>query len=276
MTIIPSVLSIQDFCSYGRCALTVTIPVLSHFGVQPIALPTSIFSNTPFFENMAVTDLTEESYAMIEAWKNNDFHFNAIQSGFLVSPEQVEIVKTAIKTFASETTMTIVDPAMADHGNLYPVFDESMIAAMADLITNAQIITPNYTEACMLTNRKYSTDPLSWDEIKSLTIALHEKGPEKVIITSIPTENNMIRTALLDMSCDQFTVIDTPKVPMDAPGTGDIFTATLTAFLLKGFSLEDATKKAVEFTYHSIKTTHENEGNPMNGVFLESLLSIGE
>lgn len=276
MTAIPSVLSIQDFCSYGRCALTVTIPVLSHFGVQPIALPTSLFSNTPFFKNMAVTDLTEESYKMMDAWKKNDFHFNAIQSGFLVSPEQVEIVKKAFDTFASDDVITIVDPAMADHGKLYPVFDESMIIAMADLIANAKIITPNYTEACMLTNRKYSTEPLSWEEIKELAATLHEKGPQKIIITSIPTENNMIRTALLDMSCEQFTVIDTPKLPMDAPGTGDIFTATLTASLLKGFSLEESTQKAVKFTYRCIKTTYDNNGNPMNGVFLESLLSIGE
>lgn len=276
MTAIPSVLSIQDFCSYGRCALTVTIPVLSHFGVQPIALPTSLFSNTPFFEHMAVSDLSSTSYEMMDAWEKNNFRFDAIQSGFLVNPAQVDIVKKAIETFATEDTPTIVDPAMADHGKLYPVFDDSMIAAMSELITVAQIITPNYTEACMLTGREFSSEPLSWDEIKDLAVALHEKGPQKVIITSIPTNNNMIRTALLDMSCDQFTVIDTPRVPMDAPGTGDIFTATLTAHLLKGSSLEEATQKAVKFTYRCIKTTYEGKGNPITGVFLETVLSAGE
>lgn len=269
---IPTVLSIQDFCCLGRCALTVTIPVLSSLGVQPVALPTSLFSNTPLFPHMEHADVTDEAMRFMDAWSANEASFDAIQSGFLYSPSHVAIVLEAMRRFAKEGQITIVDPAMADHGKLYAIFDSTMVKAMKELVSHAQIITPNYTEALLLTDKEYSPEPLEWEAIKALCRALHEVGPRKIIITSIPSPNDMIRTALFDADEESFTVIDTPKVPISAPGTGDIFTAMLTGSLLQGLPLEEATRKAVLFTYKAIKYTYEHKGDPTYGVILEHIL----
>lgn len=269
---IPSVLSIQDFCSIGRCSLAATIPVLSTCGVQPIPLPTSLFSSTPFFDHYDYLEVQETNHKFLEDWHKNGFKFDAIQTGFLAEASHVEIIKDAIERFANEDTFIVVDPAMADEGKLYAHFTQTTVDSMRELITYANLISPNYTEALLLTNNEYSDEPISLERTQELCQELAKKGPSKVIITSIPTSNDIIRTALYDAIADEFTIMDTPHIPVYAPGTGDIFTAIVTANTLHGEPLVEGVRRAVDFIYEAIKYTVEQNVDTGFGVLLEHML----
>lgn len=272
MNPIPSVLSIQDFCSIGRCSLAATIPVLSTCGVQPIPLPTSLFSSTPFFKHYNYLEVQETDHLFLDDWHKNGFKFNAIQTGFLAEANHVEIIKDAIKRFANDDTLIVVDPAMADDGKLYAHFNQDTVKTMRELISYADMITPNYTEALMLANKEYSADVISIDEAKALCLELSNNGPAKVIITSIPTANDILRTGLYDAQTEEFTIMDTPHIPVYAPGTGDIFTAIVTANILHHHPLVEGVRRAVNFIFESIKYTVDQGADPGFGVLLEHML----
>lgn len=270
MTNIPRLLSIQDLCSFGRCAMTMTMPILTMQNIQTIPLVTSLFSNTPYFPAMSIHDLTSESFDFLKAWQDNGIEFDAIQSGFLASPRQIDIVKKAVELFGKDK-LIIVDPAMADHGELYKVFDESMIAAMKALIGIADLITPNYTEATMMTNQAYK--PKNETELEKLCEDLAAMGPKQVVITSIPGSEENISTAVYDATTKQFNILSIERIPINAPGTGDIFAAVLSGSLLNGYTLLEAVQRAIDFTYECIKLTYERNSDPLFGVHLESVLS---
>lgn len=269
---VKSVLSIQDICSVGRCAMAVTIPVLSASGVQPIPMPTAVFSNHPWFPSIYFKELTEEMYRCMDCWDDANLTFDAIQTGFLSSPTQVGIVREAVKRYGRPGMPIIVDPAMADHGSLYAVFTDTIIEAMKNLIAEATVITPNYTEALMITDQPYDTTPPTWEEMKLLCARLSAMGPSQVVITSVPTEDSLIRTAVYDGPSESFTAIDTERIDADMVGTGDIFTGILAAELVKGNALTDAVEKAVRFTLGCIKRTHEAGTDRRHGVLLELML----
>lgn len=270
---IPRVLSIQDFCSIGRCSLTATIPVLSCCNVQPIPLPTSLFSSTPFFKHYTYLDVQNSNYEFLENWHKNTFTFDAIQTGFLADASHVNIIKDAISKFATPEMLIVVDPAMADDGELYGHFNIETVNAMKELISLAKLITPNYTEALLITDREYNKDPISLTEAKKLCQDLAKKGPKQVIVTSIPTANDIIRTAVYDSELDEFSIMDTPHIPIYVPGTGDIFTAIVTANLLHNQNLIEGVRKAVDFIYEGIKLTVEKGADTSFGMHLEPMLS---
>ncbi len=269
---IQRVLSIQDFCCVGRCALVVTLPVLATLGIQTIPLPTAIFSNQPQFPSIFSTSMTDSTFLMMDCWDELHLEVDAIQTGFLASPDQTKIVKNAIERYATPSTLIVIDPAMADHGVMYKGFDSTMVQAMKELLREATITTPNYTEALLLTNEPYKEDPPTWDTLRTLCEKLALLGPPKVVITSVPAENNKIRTAVFDTTDNSFTAIDTPRIDFRPIGTGDMFTAILTGRLLGGDSLVDSTEKSVRFIYKCVKYAASSKTDPRHGIPLEAML----
>ena len=75
---------INDFTGFGRCSLTVSIPVISQLGVQCCPVPTSIFSNHTAFPSFYFEDYTEKMPAYIAEWKKMDLRFEGIRPAFSV------------------------------------------------------------------------------------------------------------------------------------------------------------------------------------------------
>lgn len=268
---IPKLLSIQDYCSLGRCALTMTIPVLSVSGVQPIGLPTSYFSNHPHFSHMYYSDMSEKAWEALQTWKQNKVSFDGIQTGFISSLQEMDVIEEAIRLFHNPEKMLVVDPAMADNGTLYRLFDHRMVEAMKKLTSYATCVTPNYTEALLMTGREYKKE-CSLEEMLVIAKELSSLGPKYVVMTSMPSEETKVRTCFYDREADIFDMVDTDKIAIYLPGTGDIFTSVLAASLLKQCSIEEAVKRAVNFTYYCVKKTFEKGTNPIEGVVLEECL----
>ncbi|MCR5005651.1 MAG: bifunctional hydroxymethylpyrimidine kinase/phosphomethylpyrimidine kinase, partial [Clostridiales bacterium] len=145
------ILTIQDISCFGKCSITIALPVISAMGVETVILPTAVLSTHTMFKNFTVKDLTDQLMPIVEHWKSEGITFDAIYTGYLGSAEEIEIVKQIFRMFKTEETMIFIDPVMADNGKMYPAFDEAYAALNAGLCGEADVIVPNITEACFMT-----------------------------------------------------------------------------------------------------------------------------
>ena len=175
---------INDLSGFGRCSLTVSIPILSAMRIQCCPLPTSIFSNHTGFPSHFMTDFTDKMEPYFTEWKKLGLQFDGIASGFLGSADQIEIVQKFLKEFRTEKTVILIDPVMGDYGKAYQTYTEELCQRMKALVSYADILTPNVTEACILTDTPYQEN---WKqgELVQMAEQLLEQGPDKVVITGI-------------------------------------------------------------------------------------------
>ncbi len=271
-----TVMAIHDLSSFGRCALTVILPVLAVQGIQGIPLPTALLStHTGGFTDYAFRDLTKYMNETIEHWEKLGLSFNAIYSGFLGSTEQCDVVTKAIKKFKKHDTFVLVDPVMGDNGKLYSTMNSDMIKRMRLLCSYADIITPNVTEALFLLDKngnydiniKYGT--LNKDKIETMLSSLAEFGICNIVMTGIHSYDNII-TAVY--SSGEVFFHEQPRLNCFYPGTGDVFASVLLGKMLRGENIFDSCEFASDFVWRVMEGTL-NSGNPSRyGVFLENYL----
>ena len=176
---------INDLSGYGRCSLTVAIPIISAMKVQCCPIPTSILSNHTGFPVYFFDDYTGRMPGYIEKWKELDLSFDGIVSGFLGSEDQIGIVMDMIRDFGHEDTKIIIDPIMGDHGETYATYTQVMCRRMKALVSMGSIVTPNLTEACILTDRPYRKKGWTREGLKEMARDIQAMGPESVVITGV-------------------------------------------------------------------------------------------
>lgn len=260
---------VNDFSGFGRCSIAVELPIISHMKVQCCPIPTSVFSNHTGFSSFYMTDFTEHMNAYLEEWKKLNLEFNAISTGFLGSVEQIEIVKKMIHNFRTEKTKIIIDPVMGDYGKTYPTYPLELCHRMKELISFADILTPNVTEACILTDTPYH-DLWNMNELETLAKRLSEQGPEQVVITGVPQGDDLYN---LCYDCEKGTnIIMTHKVDVQRSGTGDVFAAIISADAVNGIPFEQSVQKAADFICKCIERSMELEIPVTDGVCFEEVL----
>ncbi|MEY8352221.1 pyridoxamine kinase [Lachnospiraceae bacterium 54-53] len=263
---------INDLSGYGRCSLTVAIPLLSALKVQCCPVPTSILSNHTGFSTFFFDDYTEKMPLYIREWKKLQLSFDGIYSGFLGSEEQIGIVIDMINSFRTQETKVVIDPIMGDHGKAYQTFTPRMCGRMKELVGFGDIVTPNLTEACILTGREYR--PKGWKRSELLQMAdeIRNMGPEAVVITGVK-EGGYV-TNVVSEKGEPASFLRTLQVGRERPGTGDVFSAIVAAQTVKGISLRDAVKKAAYFVKCSILKSEEFHVPVENGVCFEEILHL--
>ena len=271
---VKKVAAIHDLSGYGRCSLSVIIPVLSTLGIQVCPVPTAILStHTDGFKDFSFLDLTDNMPGYIEHWKKIGLVFDCIYTGFLGSSRQIEIVEDFIGSFKTPHNFVLIDPVMADNGKLYKTMDKSMVCKMRNLIGMADIITPNFTEACFLLDKKYD-ESISVAEIKLWMKELSDMGPGTVIITSVPVDfkKSMNTVLAYERNENKFWKVSTENVPVFYPGTGDTFSSIIIGRLLCGDSLPVAIDRAVIFIKNGIKESFGFSYPTNEGILLEKVL----
>jgi pyridoxine kinase len=265
------VAAIHDISGVGKCSLTVALPVISSVGIEVAAMPTAVLSTqTGGLENYTYRDLTEDMRPIAAHWKELGISFDAIYSGFLGSQKQIEIVKDFIDEFKRDETLVMVDPAMADNGKMYSLFDLSFAEEMRELCAKADFITPNMTEAALLSGEKYIEPPYEKEYIEGLLKRLANLGPTKVVLTGVSFEENQLGAAAYDSAKGEISYAFSPTIPGLFHGTGDIFASALLAALICGKPLARAVEIAVDFTCGSIKRTGLEGTDPRLGVNFEA------
>ena len=260
---------INDFSGFGRCSIAVALPILSVMKVQCCPLPTSIFSNHTGFPSYFFYYYTLRMVPYMQEWKKLDLHFNGICSGFLGSKEQIEIVKKFFKEFKTEETQIIVDPVMGDYGKPYPTYTEEMCGEMKKLVEFADILTPNVTEACVLTDTPYK-EKWKIEEIQEMAEKIHAMGPKKIAITGI-VQGGFIANFCYEEG-QQPKVLRTHKEGTQRSGTGDIFASIIAADAVNGVPFYKSVKKASDFIKKCIIRSQELDIPLTDGVCFEEVL----
>lgn len=266
------VVTIQDISCLGKCSLTVALPIISAMGVETAIIPTAVLSTHTMFENFTFRDLTDEIVPISNHWKQEQFRFDAIYTGYLGSLEQIDIIKDFFKDYKTEENIIFVDPVMADNGKLYPAFDMAFAREMAGLCASADIIVPNITEACLMTETDYKTQ---YDEayIKELLVKLKGLGTKKaVILTGVNLKKGRTGIAGLYAESGEYFYYDHEKVDTSYHGTGDIFASTTVGALMNGKSLPASLKIAADYTLSCIRETLTDSKETWYGVNFETVI----
>ena len=246
---------INDITGFGRCSVTVQLPLISAMRVQACPLPTAILSVHTGFPNHYLDDYTERMRPYMENWAANELDFDAILTGFLGSEAQINLVLECIARFKQPYTQVIVDPVMGDNGRLYSSYTPALCAKMRQLLPYADVVTPNLTEACQLLGTDYPANGLvTEEELAEMAAAIAAMGPHDVIITGLHV-GDRIRTYLYADGCGRS--FDNPKVGRDRSGAGDAFSAIIAAALVRGIPLAEGVSRAADFIGHCLAYAEE-------------------
>lgn len=273
---IPRVAAIHDLSSFGRCALTVIIPTLSALGVQVVPIPTALLStHTGGFTDMSFLDLNAEMQKIDEHFRTLGLEFDAVYTGFLGSHDQIETVSRFIEHFGkTEGCRVFVDPVMGDDGRLYSTYTPELVEGMKHLSASADIITPNLTEACLLTDTPYPEAELDRAAAlslgKSLCHRLFELYGCDVVLTGLPVGERRIANCTL--SGGRFAVCEGERVGRNYPGTGDLFASVMLGKLLSGEDFDASANEASHFVRRAVELSETLDVPTREGVVFEALL----
>ena len=267
---IPRIAAVHDLCGYGKCSLGVAIPVLSAAGADVCPVPTGLFSSHTACPGWYMHDTTDILEDYLAAWDNVELEVDAVYSGFLGAPEQVDVIRSIYAKFPQ--ALRVVDPVMADHGQVYPTYTPELCQAMAELACEADILTPNLTEAAIILGREWHGTDLSDDEAKEILEALIERGAKNVVLKGIQREGEtQIRNFVGGVDCDAFEVHN-EFVPYMLHGTGDLYCSALLAAVMAGRDLYEAAWFAGNLTHDAIIVSTQQPHFQERGVSFEPLL----
>lgn len=263
------ILTIQDISCVGQCSMTVALPILSACGVETCILPSAVLStHTGGFQKPVVRDLTEDIPAVWDHWKREKIDFDAVYTGYLGSIRQIEMVKEIIADRKAAGGITVVDPAMADHGKLYSGFDSAYAEAMTGLCREADIILPNITEACMMTGHPYR-EKYDAAYIAQLMDQLSRQNHGVIVLTGVSFEPGETGAMLREKGKDHYYSHE--KIPQSYHGTGDIFASAFVGACMQGKTCEEAVRIAADFTALCIHNTYQDPAH-WYGVKFETAL----
>ena len=248
------ILTIQDISCVGQCSLTVALPIISACGVETCVLPSAVLStHTAGFKGYTFRDLTDDMPDIRAHWEKEGIKFDAIYTGYLGSTKQIDYVKDIFASGSKEGTVTIVDPAMADNGKLYPAFDEEYVDAMKGLCASADFIVPNMTEAALLAGMHYE-DGEDRRYVDKVMDRLIEMGCKNIILKGLPSKNGNYIGILMyvDGKMDYY---EHEKLPNSCHGTGDVYASAFVGALMRGKSANEAARIAAEYAMECIKET---------------------
>lgn len=266
---VKKVAAIHDISGFGRCSLTAVIPILSALGVQPCPFPTALLSCQTGYEKFSFLDLTDAMSKIKRNWDEMGFAFDGVYSGFLGSEEQINIVYNFINE--RKPFFVLIDPVMGDNGKIYKTYTRKMCEKMVELVKCADIVTPNLTEACILTGRDFIRENVTNDILMDIAGAISELGPSKVIITGI-IKDGLVYNFSYDKVINNSFMVSSEFNGESYSGTGDVFASILCGMLIQGYDFKYSVEKASKFINDTIRYTANFDGDSRNGILLEPML----
>ncbi len=263
--------TIQDISCFGKCSLTVALPIVSAMGVECAIIPTAVLStHTGGFKGFTFRDLTDDIPKIADHWKKENIAFDGVYTGYLGSPEQAQMISDFIDTFAPP--LVFVDPAMADNGKLYTGFTEDIVVAMRKLCAKADMIVPNLTEATFLLGEEFRR-PGEYDEqyVRDILVKLTRLGAKQATLTGVIYDGKYQGAVSYDSRTGEFTEYFSDNLPKSYHGTGDIFSSAMFGAMMRDKTVAESIKIAVEYTVDCMKHT-DGDDNHWYGVKFEECI----
>ena len=221
--------------------------------METCILPSAVLStHTAGFSGFTFRDLTDDMPAIQEHWKKENIKFKAIYTGYLGSIKQIGYVRDILKTMGTDDCVRIVDPAMADNGQLYSIFNQDYVEAMKVLCGEADILVPNITEACFLTDEEYKE---SYDKgyICNLVEKLKALGAKTVVLTGVSYESGKTGVVVYENGKMEYYKHD--KIAKGSHGTSDIYASAFVGAFMNDKSVYESAKIAADYTVKCIINT---------------------
>ena len=264
---IPRVVAIHDLSSFGKCSLGVAIPVISAMGVEVCPLPTAILSSYMKYKNPVIVDFTNHIESFVAHFGEIGFHTNIVYSGFLGDVRQIELITRSLDIL--KPNMLIVDPVMGDNGKLYKIYDDTMCAKMRELVSVADVVTPNLTESFLLAGEAEYMEDTSKEKMQYLTEKIRALGAKTIVITGVE-RGRFLYNCILDQHGYRENEIE--FLAFRKSGTGDLFASVLTGKLVKGFSIDEAVATAATFVHNVLVHQYQYNGLAEDSIFFEPFL----
>ena len=265
------ILIISDMCGYGKVAAAVQMPILSYMGHDVFNLPTMLVSNPFPYGKYAVLDSTDYIADALRTWDELGFRFDAITTGFMTSERQARLVSRYCREQEALGTKVFVDPVMGDYGRLYGGANEETVRSMREMLGASHLCFPNYTEACLLADVPYKENGITLAEAHTLINKLRRLGAMSVVVTSCLIDGSNAVVGYNHFSAEYF-LLPYQEIPVQFPGTGDIFSSIIIGRLQDGDSLSNATRVAMDTLFQWIDVNKDNE-DKNSGIPVERHLS---
>ncbi len=265
---LPRVAAVHDLSGFGKCGLAVAIPVLSAMGVEVCTLPTAVLSTNTAFAGFRVSVFTEFLDEHAKHWQEIGLAVDTLYSGWLANATQIAVIERAVTSLCPR--LVVVDPVMGDDGKAYKMIDATMTDGFRRLSAKADVLTPNLTEACLLTGMEYNPSQNA-DSMRDLAKRLRDLGAKSVVVKGIIRGDRLINGCLDDNIYEE---IPGEHLPYKMFGTGDLFASVLAGKLTKGASLFDAASFAGVFVRTIMRETVKYEDYARRGLVFEPYLQL--
>ncbi len=266
------ILLISDIVGHSKVGMGAMQPILSYMGFPTFNLPTALVSNNFAYGEYSVLDTSEYIAQTLGVWQRLGFTNDAICTGWMYSEEEAKIIASFCQEQAKKGTKVFVDPVMGDGGQLYKGMTNIQVEAMRRMVKVADLIFPNYTEACLLTGTPFKAEGIGAAEAKELIDSLRHLGAKSVLVTSCTVEGEHAVVGYSEDDGNYFQ-LNYEEIPVQFPGTGDIFSAILMANLLNGGSLQASTRKSMDTVYKLIDLNKDNT-DIFEGIPIENHLDL--
>lgn len=266
--------AVNDLSGFGRCSLTVSIPILSAMGFQVCPVPTAVLSAHTGYPDPVIRDFTNDMEGFLRHWESLGLTFACGYTGYLGNEKQADVLEPFLRRLREQGALRLVDPAMADHGKLYASCTPGLVQAMARLVALANVATPNLTELCLLTGGDYATvsnAPDRREQVEAMARQLLRNGCGAVVVTGVES-GDVIENCVLATVDAAPVWVSGHRVDRHFAGTGDLFASVLCGWLLRGEDLVDAVEKTVAFVCRTTAATAEWQENGQDGIAFEPFL----
>lgn len=274
---------INDLSGFGKCSLTAAIPVISVLGIQACPLPTAILSAQTGFPNYYCDDYTDKMNCFTDAWKVMQESFDGIYSGYLGSAAQMHNVLYFLEQFQTKDTLYLADPVMGDNGRRIRIFTQELLDCMKELTKHADVITPNLTELCLLTDMDFDAltshasdaDYLSYIEDTARRLLPKACTDQTIVITGIVRKlPEQFFVGNLAVTSENSYYTETPYRGESFSGTGDLFASVIMGSLINGLTIGEAMQKAVHFLWPAIEEASRDDVPRNHGIYFEKYLRL--
>ena len=268
---------IGDISGFGRCSLTAAIPVISSLGIECCPFPTAVLSAQTGYRSYHFVDLTNEFSAYENEWQKLGYSFDGILTGYIASPAQADLITSFIKKFKTKNTVLVVDPVMADDGEIYGTYSQELCEKVAEIAKSADIITPNLSELCILADVNYadiiekSEDENYIEFISSTAEKLITKTLKSVIVTGVRYKGKIYNILCEKGSC---RYIKSKIFGGSYSGTGDLFASVIAAKAVQGIPLKNAVNTASKFIEKSVESTFSEGTDRNDGINFQYFLEV--
>jgi pyridoxine kinase len=252
-----SILSIQSSVAYGHVGNSAAVFPLQRLGVEVWAVHTVHFSNhTGYGEWRGPLLPADDVRAVIQGVEDRGAfpRVDAVLSGYQGGEDIGDVILDAVARVkaANPDAIYACDPVMGNARSGCFVHPAIPVLLRERVVPAADLITPNQFELGFLTG----TEPRTIDETLASADKARALGPSTVLVTSVERPDAPEDTIeMMAVTGDDAWIVQTPRLPMKANGSGDVTAALFTAHLLETADPGVALARTASSVFDVLQTT---------------------